>query len=121
MNKVALSIAIAALIPCGGCKKPPPPAVEGVSIACSSPQQDRCWEYSQPTAEQRAAITVECSSGSAKLSTPAACPTAGFIGKCTIAAAGKGPEIRRWYKADDAAYQEDFCVNTAKGVWTKTF
>ncbi|MDB4937007.1 MAG: hypothetical protein JWP87_3979 [Labilithrix sp.] len=94
----------------------------GGSIACSVPQQDRCHEYPAPSDDQRAAVTVECSSVSGAISTPATCPTAGFIGKCTIAATGKdGPEVRRWYKADDAAYQQDFCVNTAKGVWSTVF
>jgi hypothetical protein len=101
-------------------KKEAEPA--SVSIACSAPDQDRCREVAQPTPEQRAAITVECGSGSGKLSSPASCPTAGFIGKCTVPATAKdGPEIRRWYKADDAAYQKDFCVSTAKGVWSTTF
>lgn len=47
---------------------------------------------------------------------------AGFIGKCTLPANGTdGPEIRRWYRAADAAYQQSFCVDTAKGVWSTTF
>ncbi len=50
------------------------------------------------------------------------CPMSGFIGKCAVPANGKeGPEIRRWYTAKDAAYQQDFCVSTAKGVWSTTF
>jgi hypothetical protein len=97
-------------------------AAGAVSLACSAPDQDRCREIPQPSAEQRSAVTIECGSASGKLSSPAACPTAGFIGKCTTAATGKdGPEVRRWYKAADAAYQQDFCVNTAKGVWSTAF
>lgn len=94
----------------------------GVSIACWVAGQDRCHEFPQPSEDQRAAITVECSSASGEPSSPATCPRAGFIGKCTIAASGKdGPEVRRWYKADDAAYQQSFCVDTAKGVWSTAF
>jgi hypothetical protein len=92
------------------------------SVACSAPDQFRCRELPQPSVTQREGVTVECGSGSGKLSSPASCPTAGFVGKCTIAASGKdGPEVRRWYKADDAPYQQDFCVNTAKGVWSTAF
>ncbi len=59
---------------------------------------------------------------SGKLSSPASCPTAGFIGKCTVPAAGRdAPEVKRWYKADDAAYQKSFCVDTTKGAWSTTF
>ena len=111
---------LAALTACPAKKSDPAPA--GVSIACWVPAQDRCREVPQATAEQRTAVTIECGSVSGKLSSPASCPTAGFIGKCTIPAAGTdGPEVKRWYKADDAAYQKSFCVDTVKGVWSTAF
>jgi hypothetical protein len=92
------------------------------SIACSIPTQDRCREVPQPSAAQRAAVTVECSSASGKLSSPASCPTAGFVGKCTVPAVGTAAaEVKRFYKADDAAYQKSFCVDTVKGAWSTTF
>ena len=111
---------LAVLTACPAKKSDPAPA--GVSIACSAPNQDRCREVPQPTAEQRAAVSIECDSVSGKLSSPASCPTAGFIGKCTIPAAGKdAAEVKRWYKADDAAYQKSFCVDTVKGAWSTVF
>ncbi len=117
---LALLAALATLTACPAKKAEPAPA--GVSIACSAPNQDRCREVQLPTAEQRAAVSVECESGSGKFSSPANCPTAGFIGKCNVPAIGKdGAEIRRWYRAEDAAYQKSFCVDSAKGVWSTTF
>ena len=113
-------VLLVALTGCPAKKTEPAPA--GASIACSIPSQDRCREVPQPTAEQRAAVSVECESVSGKVSSPASCPTAGFVGKCTVPAVGKdGPEVKRWYKADDAAYQKSFCVDTVKGVWSTTF
>lgn len=98
------------------------PAPDGLSIACFVADQDRCREIPQPTADQHAAVTIECGSVSGKLSSPASCPTAGFIGKCTIPAAGKdGPEVKRWYRAADVAYQKSFCVDSVKGVWSTAF
>jgi hypothetical protein len=110
-----LPLALLALLT--GCpEKKAPPAAAAASIACSMPTQDRCRELPQATAEQRTAVTTECSSVSGKLSSPASCPTAGFVGKCTI-----GVETMRWYKADDAAYQKSFCTDSAKGVWSTAF
>jgi hypothetical protein len=113
-------VLLAALTACPAKKTEPAPAA--VSIACSIPSQDRCREVPQPTAEQRAAVTVECGSASGTLSSPATCPTARFIGKCTVPAVGNdGAEVKRWYRAEDAAYQKSFCVDTVKGVWSQTF
>jgi hypothetical protein len=118
---VPIALAMLAVLTACPAKKADP-APEGISIACSIPSQDRCREVPQPTADQRAAVTVECSSASGTLSSPAKCPAAGFIGKCTVPAAGKdAPEVKRWYKADEAAYQKSFCVDTVKGVWSTTF
>lgn len=98
------------------------PAPPGASIACSIANQDRCREAPQPTAEQRTAVTIECGSVSGTLSSPASCPKDGFIGKCTLPAAGTdGIEVKRWYRAADAAYQQSFCVDSLKGAWSTTF
>lgn len=107
----------------GGCKdNAAPPKSDTTTIACFVASQDRCKEHPLANEVQRKALEGECSSASGALSSPAACPPAGFIGKCTVpGAGGGGAEIRRWYKAADAAYQQDFCVNTAKGVWSTTF
>lgn len=43
-----------------------------------------------------------------------------FQGKCTIGT-GKGREVKRVYTGADVAYEQDFCVNTAMGVWSTTF
>lgn len=117
---VPVALLAVLLTACPAKKTDPAPA--GISIACSVPDQDRCREIPQPTEEQRAAVTIECGSVSGKLSSPASCPTAGFLGKCTIPATGKeGPEVKRWYKAADGAYQKSFCVDSVKGVWSTAF
>src|SRR5205085_5132734 len=118
MKKTLLILGLGVAVIACKTPAPAPSAMEaGVSIGCNAPDQDRCWEFPQPSAEQRTNIGVACSSGSGTLSSPAKCPTAKFIGKCTIPGTAKdGPEVRRWYKADDAAYQQDFCTNTAKGA-----
>ena len=119
---LVLGVAIGVAIVGVACKTPAPAPEAGVSIGCNAPDQDRCWEFPQPSAEQRTNIGIACTSVSGVLSSPAKCPTAKFIGKCTIPGTAKdGPEARRWYKADDAAYQQDFCTNTAKGAWSTTF
>lgn len=115
---VPLALSLALLTGCPAKKADTAPA----SVACSIPTQDRCREIPQPTEEQRTSVATECSSASGKLSSPASCPSAGFVGKCTVPGAGKdGAEVRRFYKADDAAYQKSFCVDTVKGAWSTTF
>jgi hypothetical protein len=121
MTSALLPLALAFSLALTACpaKKADPAAA---SIACSIPSQDRCREIPQPTEDQRAAVTIECSSTSGKLSSPASCPTAGFIGKCTIPGVGKdGAEVKRWYTAADAAYQKSFCIDSVKGAWSTTF
>ncbi|HEY8076345.1 MAG TPA: hypothetical protein VIF62_19605 [Labilithrix sp.] len=90
----------------------------GGNTACYIAGQQRCHEFPQPTGTQANDLAVECSSDSGMLG--ASCPTAGFLGKCTLGS-GAGREIRRFYTGADAAYQQDFCVNTAMGLWTTTF
>jgi hypothetical protein len=90
------------------------------SIACYSAEQFYCEENPQPTADQSANLPVSCSSVSGVFSmNPAACPPAGFLGKCTMGDV-KNPTIRRYYTGADAAYLQDFCVNTAMGAWSTT-
>jgi hypothetical protein len=101
-----------------GCKKPA--AESGGSIACYSAVQHFCEENPAPTAAQEEALKVMCSSGSGAFAKPAACPTAGFVGKCTVTA-GTTITVRRYYPGVDAAYNQDFCVNTAHGVWSTAF
>lgn len=94
----------------------------GASVACYAAEQFRCKELPAPNAAQRDALAVECSSGSGALTSPASCPAAKFVGKCTVPPQGvAAQEVRRFYAADDAAYQQDFCINTAKGIWSATF
>lgn len=123
----ALALLLAATA-CSACSKkseagaPDAGASTSASIACYTAEQDRCKELSAPSEAQRAALKVECSSGSGALTSPARCPSAKFVGKCTLAGTGTdGQEIRRWYRAEDAAYQQDFCVNSARGAWSATF
>ena len=101
-----------------GCSKPPPE--KGASVSCYVADQLRCEEAPAPTKAQDEARAVECSSVSGALKHPAACPTAGFEGKCTITENG-ATTIRRTYKGADTAYQKSFCIDTAKGAWSTTF
>ncbi len=90
------------------------------SIACYVASQFLCHEYPQATADQKTNLPVECSSDSGDLTTPAACPTANFGGKCTVGT-GEGRDVKRFYTGSDLAYDQDFCVNTAMGVWSTQF
>lgn len=90
------------------------------SISCYSDVQFYCEEIVAPTMEQEDGLKVVCSSGSAVFSKPAACPPAAFVGKCTFTADGV-TKTRRYYTGVDAAYNQDFCVNTAKGTWSTVF
>ncbi len=85
--------------------------------------QFTCNEYPNPTAAQRTDVPTACSSGSGDLQEPAACPPAGFKGKCTRpdGPTVPGPYVERFYDGADVAYAQDFCVNTASGVWSTTF
>lgn len=95
-------------------------AASGASLSCHIADQDRCVEAPAPTKAQEEAQTIECSSTSGVLKRPAACPTAGFVGRCTIVESGT-TTVRRWYKGADAAYQKSFCVETVKGTWSAAF
>jgi hypothetical protein len=88
------------------------------SIACYSAVQFNCEENPTPTAESVANLSVKCSSVSGVLSRPAACPQAGFQGKCSTTS---DVPVRRWYTGADVAYSKDFCINTAHGTWSTTF
>lgn len=92
------------------------------SIACYISGQFSCEEIISPTPAEEDNLRVVCSSGSGEPKTPAACPPAGFLGKCTFTADGT-TRTRRYYTGPgvDAAYQQDFCVNTAHGMWSTTF
>lgn len=96
-------------------------ASKGPSISCYSAEQFFCEEREAPTADQADALRVLCSSGSGDLQEPAKCPQPNFVGKCTISTGELAGQIRRYYTGVDAAYNEDFCVNTAKGAWSTTF
>ncbi len=93
-------------------------AASGAGTACYIAAQFRCHEFPEPTGDQAQNLAVECSSDSGDLG--ATCPMAGYLGKCTLGT-GAGREIRRFYTGADAAYEQDFCVNTVMGVWTTTF
>jgi hypothetical protein len=86
-------------------------------IACYIADQFVCEENPTPTAEQEANLRVMCSSASGVIGT---CPRPAFLGKCTVVT-GKDTTIRRYYTGADGTYQQDFCVNTAHGVWSATF
>jgi hypothetical protein len=95
-------------------------AALGGALACYVADQFICDEYPDPTPAQISDVPVACSSRSGVLSSPPACPSAGFVGKCTIGA-GQGIYVQRFYTGADAAYAQDFCVNTAMGTWSTTF
>jgi hypothetical protein len=90
------------------------------SVACYLDTQFLCREY--PTADDQKVsdASVACSSGSGVFTQPAACPNANFQGKCTSTENGY-TKIEFFYTGADVAYAQDFCVNTAKGIWATTF
>ncbi|MFO0670770.1 MAG: hypothetical protein U0235_14250 [Polyangiaceae bacterium] len=94
----------------------------GATIACYVGNQFRCKEIQNPSESQQTNLPIECSSVSGDYGT--SCPRDNFGGKCTVAAdtgPKDSPEIRRFYTGRDLAYEQDFCVNTAHGVWSTTF
>jgi hypothetical protein len=95
----------------------------GASLSCDLATQFTCNEYPNPTAAQLTDVPTACSSGSGVFAQPAACPMAGFKGKCTRpdGPTVPGPYVERFYAGADLAYAQDFCVNTASGIWSTTF
>jgi hypothetical protein len=93
------------------------------SNSCYLATQFLCDEYPSPTPAQRTDVPTACSSGSGELKEPADCPMAGFKGKCTRPEGPTipGPYVERFYVGADIAYAQDFCVNTANGVWSTAF
>jgi hypothetical protein len=93
------------------------------SISCYIASQFICDDYPSPTAAQLADVPVACSSASGDLETPSKCPQTDFKGKCTRPEGPTvpGPYVERFYTGADVAYAQDFCVNTANGVWSTTF
>jgi hypothetical protein len=92
------------------------------TVSCYTDVQFVCEENPTPTATDEENLRVVCSSNSGVFAKPAACPTAGFLGKCTFTSDGT-LRVRRYYPGEgvDVAYLQDFCVNTAHGVWSTTF
>jgi hypothetical protein len=90
-------------------------------ITCYVAPQFICDDYPNPTAAQTTDVPVACSSASGDFGS--ACPTAAFKGKCTRPEGPTipGPYVERFYEGADVAYAQDFCVNTANGVWSTTF
>lgn len=95
----------------------------GNSLSCYIAPQFTCDEYPNPTAAQMTDVPAACSSASGDLKQPAMCPMTGFKGKCTRTDGPTipGPYVERFYQGADVAYAQDFCVNTAHGVWSTTF
>ena len=112
MKRVVFLAAAAAL----GCSS----SKSGNSISCYVASQSICYEDEAPSADQTSNLQVKCSSVSGAYVTPAACPAAGFVGKCTFAAPD-GTETDRFYTGTDVTYQADFCQTVDNGVWSTTF
>ena len=93
------------------------------SLSCYLATQFTCDEYPNPTPAQVTDVPTACSSGSGDFEQPAKCPMTGFKGKCTRPEGPTipGPYVERFYVGADLAYAQDFCVNTASGVWSTTF
>ena len=127
MKNLVLMFAASLLIAanCGGSNNPDAgDASRGVSQACYTASMFRCDEEPNATTAQQMNAPVVCSSASGVWTTPAACPTAGFMGKCTLPPASTmmdGVQIQRFYQGADVAYAADYCVNTSHGTWSTTF
>ena len=85
--------------------------------SCYIDDQFICDELTDPDATGVENLAILCSSTSGDFAQPAACPEAGFEGRCTTGT-GKDEQIQRFYTGADIAYSEDFCVNTAGGAWS---
>lgn len=90
------------------------------SSACYVALQYRCKEYPEATPEQVTNLRVECQAEKGQLSqNPGTCPSASFLGKCTVGT-GKGREINRAYYPADVENAKAQCAQ-ANGVWSTTF
>ena len=92
----------------------------GDSISCYVASQFICYEDATPTSQQLSNLPVKCSSDSGDYEQPAACPQAGYLGKCTFAAPD-GTETDRFYTGADATYQQSFCETVSLGTWSTAF
>jgi hypothetical protein len=90
------------------------------SVSCYVAADGTCDEYPSPSPTQCADVPTACSNRGGTVAKPAACPTAGFVGKCTITPSlGGSTYVTRFYK--DAAGSESFCKSIAMGTWSTTF
>src|SRR5689334_14972994 len=98
---IRLLAASAIALTLSACPKKDPGKTTGPSLSCYIADQHRCQEAPAPDKAQDEARSIECASTSGKLSRPAACPTAGFLGKCTTTNDGI-VAVQRWYTGADA-------------------
>jgi hypothetical protein len=89
------------------------------SMGCYVASDNLCDEYTQPTADYCTNVPGSCASRAGTLSSPAACPTANFTGKCIMP--GPGGRILRYYGNRGDAADQSFCTDTATGTWSTTF
>jgi hypothetical protein len=124
MRSLIACVVLGSLMSCSSGSKPGgdggTDAAAIAPLSCYTADMFICDEYPNPTAQQDSDVPVRCSSISGVLSRPPACPTAGFLGKCTLGS-GKGVYVQRFYTGADAAYSQDFCTNTSMGSWSTTF
>src|SRR5882672_2380289 len=81
----------------------------GPSLSCYIADMFLCNEYPAATAAQQTDAPVACSSASGTFLSPAACPMAGYQGKCTRPPASTGMDgvqIQRFYTGADVAYAQ---------------
>ncbi|MBS2018621.1 MAG: hypothetical protein JST00_37490 [Deltaproteobacteria bacterium] len=120
MRSTLIFACLSSVVLASACSKKPDPSAAPASVSCFIADQHRCEEAPAPDKAQDEARTIECSSVSGKLSRPATCPTADFVGKCTTTEKGI-VSVHRWYKGADPEYQKSACAEPFKGVWSTTF
>lgn len=96
-------------------------ACTDVSASCDKPNDHLCDDYAH-ACPLLGEIQEACSNLAGTYASPAACPTAGFLAKCTLPANPNGSQLTtRYYTGVDIAALQDFCQNIAGGTWSTTF
>ena len=92
------------------------------SASCYISGQRACDDWSNGTPGYIAETEVSCGNRGGVWDSPAACPTADFVGKCVVPASPDGSQLAmRYYAGTDLTAIQDFCANIAAGAWSTTF
>lgn len=89
------------------------------SASCHVAADHLCDEWTGATEAYVAETAGSCASRGGVHASPAACPTDGFVGKCTLPPVSGGVVLTtRHYTGADLSAQESFCNGIAAGTWS---